>query len=410
MIIPSIDLMSGKAVQLIQGRTKVLELDNVMELANRFKIFGEIAVIDLDAALGTGRNTELVKELCKIAECRVGGGIRTIEKAKELLRAGAKKLIIGTQANREFLSQLPKDKLIVALDTKNSCVVSKGWKEKTGKKPLELALELQDYCSGFLYTDVDREGTMQGLDINRVMELKKGLNATSSKLTVAGGISSIDEIKLLEDNGIDSQLGMALYTGKIKPEDAFIELVDFKKNKGLVPTIAQDDRGQVLMLAYSTKESLRQALESRKGVYYSRSKKAVWIKGATSGNFQELLKARPDCDRDALIFTVKQKNVACHEGQYSCFGNRTFSLQQLYETIQDRIKNPREGSYTAEIAASEKNILRKIDEEVRELLDYSTRDNLIWEMADVIYFMLVLMGKKGIGLNEVMSELESRRR
>src|SRR3989344_2009496 len=114
MIIPSIDLMDGKAVQLRQGREKVLERKNVLELAKEFSTYGEIAVIDLDSALGKGDNLELIKKICKIADCRVGGGIRTIEKANKLLFFGAKKIIIGTKANVEFLSKLPKDRLIVA--------------------------------------------------------------------------------------------------------------------------------------------------------------------------------------------------------------------------------------------------------------------------------------------------------
>ena len=127
MIIPSIDLMNGKAVQLVQGREKKLEVENVLDLAKEFSKYGEIAVIDLDSALGNvvnkgiktnnlkKDNLELIKQICKIADCRVGGGIRTLEKARELLKVGAKKIIIGTKANKQFLKQLPKDRIIVAI-------------------------------------------------------------------------------------------------------------------------------------------------------------------------------------------------------------------------------------------------------------------------------------------------------
>src|SRR3989338_7142605 len=123
MIIPSIDLMNGKAVQLKQGKEKVLERNDVLGLALEFRRYGELAVIDLDAAIGKGDNLNLIKKICKIADCRVGGGIRTIEKANEIMRAGAKKIIIGTKATPKFLKQLPKERVVVAIDTKDGFVV-----------------------------------------------------------------------------------------------------------------------------------------------------------------------------------------------------------------------------------------------------------------------------------------------
>ena len=164
MIIPSIDLMKGKAVQLKQGKEKVLEKDNVLNLAREYSKYGELAVIDLDAALGKGNNFELIKKICKIADCRVGGGIRTIEKANELLQAGAKKIIIGTKATKEFLEQLPKKRLIVAIDTKDNYIVNRGWTNKTEKTPEETIRELEDYCAEFLFTNVNKEGMMQRFD------------------------------------------------------------------------------------------------------------------------------------------------------------------------------------------------------------------------------------------------------
>ena len=192
MIIPSIDLMNGKAVQLRQGKEKVLERKNVLGLAKEFSKYGEVAVIDLDAAMGKGSNLELIKKICKIADCRVGGGIRTIEKSNELLQAGAKKIIIGTKATPEFLKQLPKDRVIAAVDTKDGYVVTKGWTNKTKEKPEELIKKLEPYCSGFLFTNVDKEGLMQGIDFGIVKKLKA---ITKNNLTVAGGISSIEEVK-----------------------------------------------------------------------------------------------------------------------------------------------------------------------------------------------------------------------
>ena len=407
MIIPSIDLMNGKAVQLRQGKEKVLERKNVLGLAKEFSKYGEIAVIDLDAAMGKGSNSGLIKKICKIADCRVGGGIRTIEKANELLQAGAKKVIIGTKATPEFLKQLPKGRVIAAVDTKDGYVVTKGWTNKTKEKPEELIKKLEPYCSGFLFTNVDKEGLMQGVDFNIVKKLRK---LTKNSLTVAGGISSIEDIKKLEDLGADSQLGMALYTGKIKLDEAFVSILNFNKNNGLIPTIVQDDKKQVLMLAFSNKESLLSTFNTGKAIYYSRSRKKLWQKGETSGNYQEILKVKYDCDKDALLFIVKQKNVACHTGKYSCFDDKEFSFEELYDVISGRIINPKKGSYTSKIAADEKKIKEKIREECMEILDYKDKDNLVWEISDILYFIFVLMAKKGINLDDIKNELWRRRK
>jgi len=407
MIIPSIDLMAGKAVQLRQGKEKVLERDNPLELAVEFAKYGEVAVIDLDAALGKGDNLELVKQLCKVAACRVGGGIRTVERANELLAAGAKKIIIGTAATPEFLSQLPKDRLIVAIDSKQGKVVDKGWTNSTDNTPVELAKKLEPFCSEFLYTNVDREGLMQGVDFEAISKVKE---ATKNRLTIAGGITTIEEIKKIEATGMNSQLGMSIYTGAIKLADAFSSVLKYDPVSGLVPTIVQDEQGQVLMLAYSSRQSIARSFELGKATYYSRSRKELWTKGETSGNFQDLIAARYDCDCDTVLFTVRQKNVACHTGAYSCFGDKRFGLDRLYSVVKTKVDNPVEGSYTAAISASETTILDKIAEESAEVIDYKDRQNLVWEIADLSYFLLVLMAKKGISPQEIRDELARRRR
>ncbi len=407
MIIPSIDLMNGKAVQLRQGKEKVLEREDVLELAREFRKYGEIAVIDLDAAFGKGDNLELIKKLCKIADCRVGGGIRTTERANEILQAGAKKIIIGTKATPKFLAQLPKKRVIVAIDSKDGYIVNKGWKFKTRKKTKELVQELGPYCSGFLFTDVNREGMLKGIDFSKIKRIKE---ATKNKLTVAGGVSSLNDIKWLESLGIDSQIGMGLYTGKIDLPDSFISILDFGKNNGLIPTIVQDEEKQVLMLAFSNKESLLKTFKEGRAAYYSRARKQLWTKGETSGNFQEILKVRYDCDRDTLLFTVKQKNAACHFGQYSCFGEKNFNFQELYDVIADRIKNPEEKSYTSKIASSESKIKQKINEECLEVLNFKDRNNLAWEISDLFYFIFVLMAKNGVDVRDIENELWRRRR
>jgi phosphoribosyl-ATP pyrophosphohydrolase/phosphoribosyl-AMP cyclohydrolase len=283
MLVPSIDLSNGKAVQLRQGKELVLECDrDPVELAREFNRYGEVAVIDLDAALGKGDNRELLKRMCAVADVRAGGGIRDVDSGRELLRAGAKSIIIGTKATPEFLSQFPRDRVIVALDNIDNQVVDNGWTNSTGESIWDRAERLNDFCNGYLVTFVRSEGTMTGLPIKAAQEVKERLKLA---VTVAGGIANAEEVVELSQLGLDVQVGMALYQGKLQPADCVVGSVKFDE-KGLVPTIVQDVSGQVLMLAYSNKESLKRSLTEGRGIYFSRSRQEIWQKGATSGNTQ----------------------------------------------------------------------------------------------------------------------------
>ncbi len=327
MVISSIDLMDGKVVQLRQGKEKVLEFDDFLSIAREFNRYNEIAVIDLDAAMSNGDNLSIIKKLLKIADCRVGGGIHSIKKTKELLNAGAQKVIIGSKAfegkmpDKKFLDELKKEvgreRIIIALDSFNNEIVVKGWKERTGINLFDVIKGFEPYANEFLFTFVESEGTMSGINIETVKKLRE---ATTHRITVAGGVSTLDEIKILSQMNIDVQLGMALYTKKVSLQQAFIESLNWRTE--LIPTITQDVSGTVLMLAYSNKDSLQKTFETGKMWYFSRSRQELWFKGQTSGNVQELVKMRVDCDRDTILAIVKQKGVACHTGNYSCFGVR----------------------------------------------------------------------------------------
>jgi phosphoribosylformimino-5-aminoimidazole carboxamide ribotide isomerase len=223
MLIPSIDLMGGKIVQLVQGERKALEFDDFTEWTKRFREFSIVQVIDLDAAMGTGSNAQQVVRLCSELPCQVGGGIRSVERAHAVLTAGALKVIIGSAlfsvdgANTGFAQQLASEfgtaRLIFSVDSRAGFVAVRGWKQKTAIRPAEAMRQLEEFCSGFLYTHIETEGLMQGFPFSVLDELRA---ATTKKLIVAGGITTAQEIEHLDSMGVDAVVGMAIYTGALK--------------------------------------------------------------------------------------------------------------------------------------------------------------------------------------------------
>jgi phosphoribosylformimino-5-aminoimidazole carboxamide ribotide isomerase len=236
MIFPCIDLMDGKVVQLVQGREKALEADAPLEMLRRFSAFPEIQVIDLNAAMGTGSNGELVRLVAAHASVRVGGGVRSVDRARALIGQGAHKVIVGTAAfsaegiHEPFLAELAaaigSERLVVALDSKEGRIVVKGWREATRLTAEEVLGTLEPYCSGFLCTYVDKEGMMQGTDLDWFRRLRDGTNL---EITAAGGITTLEEVRALLSMNVHAALGMAVYTGRLRLED-LAELLSTKKS------------------------------------------------------------------------------------------------------------------------------------------------------------------------------------
>ena len=317
MIIPSIDIMGGKAVQLKQGKEKVYENENIDDLIEQYRLFPEINVIDLDSAMGKGDNKELIKRICQKVDCNIGGGIRSIELAKEYIEAGAKRIIIGTKATKEFLEQLPKEKVIVALDTKKGKLATYGWQKLEDQDIYKKMQELENYCEKYLITNVNVEGLNSGTDLQFFQTL---VGKTKKDIMVAGGITTLEEIKAIHELGFDQVLGMAITSGKLNLVDCYMKIMNFQKQDGLIPTIVQDiETKEVLMFAYSNVDSIKKTFELKLATYYSRSRKQLWTKGEKSGNIQKIEKIYLDCDSDTLLFLVKQKGVACHRNKRTCF-------------------------------------------------------------------------------------------
>ena len=222
MLIPSIDLKDGQVVQLIQGERPALATNDIELWINRFKGFPYVQLIDLDAAMGTGTNDGLLRQVASVLPCRIGGGIRTIDRAREVLEYGAEAVIIGSSLFQEgkpdidfattLASTIGHHRIIAAVDSKGGRVVVKGWTEATSLTAVDAVRALEPFCGEFLYTHVDKEGLMEGTDLDAIMDVK---GATSRRVTAAGGITTQTEIDRLNEKGIDAVVGMAIYTGRL---------------------------------------------------------------------------------------------------------------------------------------------------------------------------------------------------
>ncbi len=407
MLIPSIDLMGGKAVQLEQGDKKIIEREDVFELLEEFAMYGEVAIIDLDAAMGKGSNQGLIEQMLSKRSCRVGGGIRDLETARSYLAAGATKIILGTSASQDWVKKLPRQALIFAIDAKDDYLTTHGWKKTQDIKVLDIIQEWAQNCGEFLYTQVKKEGMMQGIDQPRIADVIK---ASPLPVTVAGGITNYGDLQWINSHGANSQIGMAIYSGKMSLNQAFKSLVDFNK-MALIPTVVQDVKTQkVLMMAYSSEESLTQALKTRTGTYFSRSRNQLWTKGDTSNNTQKLVQVDVDCDGDTLLFLVEQNNNACHFDRYSCFPSQTknYSLSYLDEIFTQRMNSTEGESFTQKLFASNALQIEKLKEECDELIEATDRNHVRWEAADLLFFTLVMAKAKGVGIQEIVNDLRSR--
>jgi phosphoribosylformimino-5-aminoimidazole carboxamide ribotide isomerase len=227
MLIPSIDLMGGKIVQLVQGDKKALEFENFDEWVTRFSSFSLVQLIDLDAAMGRPANSDLIRFFVTKLPCQVGGGIRSLEAARAALDLGAQRVILGSTLiqngtiNVSFAHQLATEfepeKLVFAIDARGGRIAIRGWKEVTSITPLEVVKALDQYCGAFLYTHIDTEGLMKGLPLEPVRELRA---ATEKQLIAAGGITTHEEIETLQRMGVDAVVGMALYLGRLSLPDS----------------------------------------------------------------------------------------------------------------------------------------------------------------------------------------------
>src|SRR3954469_10122333 len=223
VLIPSIDLKGGAVVQLVQGEQLAIRDEDVFRWVRRFERFPKVQVIDLDAAMGAGDNLALVRQIAGALSCRVGGGIRTVERARVLLAAGAQKVIAGSSLFRDgapdldfarrLTDEVGRERVIAAVDSRGGHVVIHGWKTTLPLTAVEAVRALEPFCDEFLYTHVDTEGLMRGTDFDAIAAVRR---ATARRVTAAGGVTTQQEIDALDALGVDAVVGMAIYTGALE--------------------------------------------------------------------------------------------------------------------------------------------------------------------------------------------------
>lgn len=411
VIVPSIDLMNGYAVQ-IEGRSqRVVDRADPLALAEELSLYGDLHVIDLDRAFGRGNNEEIIRKIVSRFPAQVGGGLREPQVAEDLVRAGARRVVVGSAAftadgvDKPFLREMARlvrrDRIVIALDTRDDA-------HRKGLDPEQAVEKLERYAGGFLYTAVDPQGIHKGHDLEAIRRLRM---RTRLPICLAGGLSSSSDVRTVLDAGASAILGPPVDKGPLNLVDAFAGSLDWGRGAGLLPTLVRDEPGRTLMMAYSNAESLKAALRERRGIFYARSRGILWRKGERSGHVQRLRRVRFDCDRDSLLFVVDQEGVSCHLGYYSCFQDvRPDTLERLEWTIEARKKRPRRGSYTSSLLQDPQRVREKLVTEVRSLVSASTANQVAAESADLLYYLLVLLVSNDINLARVLAELRGRER
>jgi phosphoribosyl-ATP pyrophosphohydrolase len=399
MLVPSIDLMGGQAVSLIGGQQKAIADEDPRAALRRFALAGEVTIVDVDAALGRGDHKALLRELVRGARCRVGGGIRTEDDAIGWLDAGAAKIIVGTAATPELLERLPRERVVVALDAHDGEVMVDGWRRPTGARVEDRMRALAPLAGGFLVTFIERAGRLKGIDLARVEALVRA--AGDVRVTFAGGVTSAEEIAAIDRLGADAQVGLALASGALDLADAITAPLTSDRADGAFPTVICDEHQRALGFGYSTPETLRAALRTRRPVVRARPGEVLESPG-------ELVEVALDCHRESLRFATKQgQSGFCHQAPYSCWGEDN-GLPRLARTLAERRQSAPAGSYSKRLFDDAALLEAKLLEEAGELAAARTPDHVAAETADVVYFALVAAARAGVSLADVEAHIDRR--
>lgn len=378
MIISTINLKNGDLVRIDSNNSETIQNTNISEFVRYLRLFGEIFV----KTDNSPKSEEVLKQICKLSDCNVLiNSNPTLEEAKKIISYGAQKIVLKAGSQENILSLLPKNRAAVYIET-----------------DIEANLKrYNNYTNLFFIKLTNKEN----------ISLEEIRTYTAKNIAIESKFD-ISDISHFEKENISVIIDCEYYENKEKMTEAFCQCLDFEKRYGYLPTIVQDyETKQVLMLAYSNLDSLKQALNTQKGTYFSRSRKKIWVKGETSGNVQGLVKARYNCDKDALLFFVRQTGNACRHGKYSCFSEKDIEINSLYNDILNKKRLLPDKALTTKLFEDEFVLKKKLMEKAFDLINYEKNSSLETEAAQLTYLLLTFMAAHNITPKDVLDKLSS---
>lgn len=428
-IIPTIDVSNGRAVLVHKGNV-CTDNGDPFERAKELSINSDFQIVDIDAAKGTGNNGEIIKKIANQYACYVAGGIRNKDKANYFLSQNAKRVVIGTSVlNSTLIEELPPNRTIVALDIDDDYnLMLRGRTELTNQNIFDIILNKKQYLSTITVTFHSTEGTGKGIDMSRVKKIKSFIDEhkIETRMIVAGGIKSIQEIKDLLEMGVSPQFGYALWNKLFTLGDIYSNIMDYSKLSTfqntdntpiLVPCIIIRSDCTPLSLGYTDKDGIKETIDSKELVLYSRSKNKKWKKGTESGNVQHILRISFNCDRTSLLYVVSGGNF-CATDKVSCFNYRNPSyggMEFLEERIKSSVLNANNESVQKGILENKKWLICKILEEVNDLNGVShsmtslaNDSTVLSAICDLVYYLTLYCVASDIPVRDIYKELERR--
>ena len=410
-IIVTMDLYNGEPVLVQRGKVITKHSNgSISQAFNKISIFPDILVVDLNGAFGeNSHNREIINKLATNYYIHSGGGLRTLKDVQDVLQNSARRIVISSNTSSDFISKIPKERLIVELSVdEHNNILTHGRKVNTRisifeKLELLSRLGVEAISITFHHT----EGLLNGIPREQVKSIMSKMPLNINKVIIAGGLTTLDDLEFLWSLGVIPQLGSAIWKNKLKIGEVYNAMIRWSPD-GLVPTIIQDKHGLVKGLVYMNPEAINKTCQERYVYRYSRKLGRVIQKGETSGNRQKVLKMSLDCDSDALLITVDTVKPFCHTENYSCFSLQTVvkaNLGVLKEHIESKVGG---NSYSGRLQKNPGLALAKLMEEFWEIVTAS-RETQVLECADLLVHLLMYINGMGIQLDDILNELNARR-